>query len=126
MNLTIVKLAPEVKPRCRRTVRDKIAAMSRPFPTRIRVDGADHRSFHLIAWSEPVLPPDAPPGIDPRVLLDAVIGKDGTVIELEPASGDPLLVPLALATVRHWVYRPTTLNGVPVEIKTQIDVTFVR
>jgi outer membrane biosynthesis protein TonB len=78
----------------------------------------------LIAWSNPTLPPDAPPGVDPRVVLDAVIGKDGSILQLEPRSSDPILVQAALETVRHWKYRPTTLNGIPVEVATQVEVHF--
>jgi len=93
------------------------------FPSRIRVV-PDDRSSQLIAYSQPVLPPDAPPGIDPHVVLEAVIAKDGNIIDLEPVSGDPVLLQAALETVRHWKYRPTALNGRPVEIKTKIELHF--
>jgi hypothetical protein len=93
------------------------------FPSRIRVI-PDDRSSQLIAYSLPVLPPDAPPGIDRHVVLEAVIAKDGDVLELEPVSGDPVLLQAAVETVRHWKYRPTTLNGRPVEIKTKIELHF--
>jgi len=39
-------------------------------------------------------------------------------------SGHPLLVQAALDAVRQWRYRPTTLNGEPVEVDTTIDVIF--
>lgn len=29
-----------------------------------------------------------------------------------------------MAAVKHWVYKPTLLNGEPVEVITQIDVNF--
>jgi protein TonB len=38
--------------------------------------------------------------------------------------GDPLLVPAALEAVKGWTYRPTLLNGMPVEVLTQIEVRF--
>jgi hypothetical protein len=98
--------------------------MDRPFPTRIRLDAAEHRMYHLIAYSEPVLPSDAPPGIASNVVFDAVIGKDGTILELTPRSGDPSLVEAAHDTVRHWTYRPTLLNGRAVEVATRIEVRF--
>ena len=56
--------------------------------------------------------------------LSAVIGKDGTIQNLEVISGHPLLVPAALEAVKQWVYQPTLLNGEPVEVVTQIDVNF--
>jgi len=58
------------------------------------------------------------------VHLAAVIGKDGSVINLAVISGHPLLVPAALEAVRQWVYQTTLLNGDPVEVMTQIDVNF--
>ena len=39
-------------------------------------------------------------------------------------SGHPLLVPAATEAVKQWVYKPTLLNGEPVEVVTQIDVNF--
>jgi protein TonB len=56
--------------------------------------------------------------------LNAIIGKDGTIQNLQVASGHPLLVPAALDAVKQWVYKPTLLNGEPVEVITQIDVNF--
>ena len=58
------------------------------------------------------------------VRLNAIIGKDGTIQNLQVASGHPLLVPSALEAVKQWVYKPTLLNGEPVEVITQIDVNF--
>ena len=39
-------------------------------------------------------------------------------------SGHPLLIGAATAAVRQWIYRPTLLNGEPVEVATTITVTF--
>jgi len=58
------------------------------------------------------------------VRMHAVIGTDGSIQTLEAVSGDPLLVQAALDAVRQWRYRPTTLNGEPVEVDTTIDVIF--
>jgi protein TonB len=46
------------------------------------------------------------------------------VQNLQIVSGHPLLVPAAQDAVRQWVYRPTLMNGEPVEVVTQIDVNF--
>jgi TonB family protein len=84
-----------------------------------------HRDSHLIAYSDPIYPPEAQAkGIEGKVILNAVIGKDGAVQELSVSEGDPLLAASALETVRHWTYRPTTVNGVPVEVVTRIEVNF--
>jgi TonB family protein len=58
------------------------------------------------------------------VVLNAVIGKDGTVQSLSLVSGHPLLAPAALEAVKQWVYKPTLLNGQPVDVATQINVNF--
>jgi protein TonB len=39
-------------------------------------------------------------------------------------SGPPLLVQAAMQAVQQWKYRPTLLNGEPVEVITTIDVNF--
>jgi protein TonB len=53
-----------------------------------------------------------------------VIAKDGTIRQLQVISGHPLLANAALEAVRQWVYRPTILNGEPVEVIAPIDVVF--
>jgi protein TonB len=53
-----------------------------------------------------------------------VIAKDGTVANIEVAAGPPLLAQAAIDAVRQWVYRPTLLNGVPVEVATTVEVNF--
>jgi periplasmic protein TonB len=59
------------------------------------------------------------------VRLRAIIGKDGSVSQLEVLSGNPLLAQAAVAAVREWRYRPTRLNEEAVEIETYITVNFI-
>jgi len=59
-----------------------------------------------------------------RVELHAIIATDGSIQALEVVSGDPLFYASALAAVRHWLYRPTILDGQPVEVDTQISVIY--
>jgi protein TonB len=59
-----------------------------------------------------------------EVQLLGVIAQDGTVQKLQVISGHPLLVRAALEAVGQWVYRPTLLNGVPVEVVAPITVRF--
>jgi periplasmic protein TonB len=58
------------------------------------------------------------------VELQARIGTDGTVQELEVVSGNPILARAAVEAVQQWRYRPTQLDGQPVEVETHITVTF--
>lgn len=59
------------------------------------------------------------------VRLEAVIGTDGTIRDLEILSGNPILTRPAVEAVRQWRYRPTLLNGAPVEVETYVTVNFV-
>lgn len=59
-----------------------------------------------------------------RVELRAVIATDGSIQSLQVVSGDALFLQSALAAVRQWRYRPTILNGQPVEIDTFITVVY--
>ena len=58
------------------------------------------------------------------VRVQATIGTDGNVRNLQVLSGPPLLVKAAVDAVSHWRYQPTLLTGVPVEVATEIDVNF--
>jgi protein TonB len=59
------------------------------------------------------------------VLLQATIGKDGSIENLHLLSGHPMLAQAAVEAVRQWQYRPYVLNGEPVEVETQVTVNFV-
>ncbi len=58
------------------------------------------------------------------VELQARIGTDGTVQELEVISGNSILAGAVIEAVRQWRYQPTRLDGQPVEVETHITVTF--
>ena len=62
--------------------------------------------------------------ISGTVRLIGVVARDGTVQQIRVVSGPSLLVEAALDAVRQWVYRPTMLNGKPVEVIAPIDVIF--
>jgi protein TonB len=59
-----------------------------------------------------------------HVELHAIIATDGSIQSLAVISGDPLFYASALDAVRQWRYRPTILNGLPVEVDTTISVTY--
>ena len=73
----------------------------------------------------PVYPEDAKRArIQGKVLLDAVIGKEGEVEQLKVISGPAPLQQSSLDAVRQWTYKPFLLNGEPVEVKTTITVNY--
>lgn len=93
-------------------------------PQRIRV-GGNVQAANLVRKVTPVYPPLAKQArIQGTVRFTAIIGKDGTIQNLQLVTGHPLLVAAAQDAVRQWVYKPTLLNGEPVEVVTQIDVNF--
>lgn len=93
-------------------------------PQRIK-QGGNVTAASIITQTRPVYPPLARQArIQGNVVLHAIIDKDGKVAQLEVVSGHPLLVQSALDAVKQWRYKPTLLNGEPVEVDTTITVTF--
>jgi TonB family protein len=62
--------------------------------------------------------------IEGKVVLAAIIGKDGAVENLAVVSGPKVLQQASLDAVRQWTYKPFLLNGNPVEVKTTVTVTY--
>jgi protein TonB len=87
--------------------------------------GGDIQAARIITRVIPTYPLMAKQSrISGTVRLLGVIAKDGTVQKLQVVSGHPFLARAALDAVRQWVYRPTLLNGEPIEVITPIDVIF--
>ena len=96
----------------------------KPVASRIRQGGSVQAAL-LVNKVQPVYPPLArQTRISGTVRLHALISKQGTVESLEVLSGHPLLVRAAMDAVQQWKYKPTLLNGEPVEVDTTIDVIF--
>ena len=74
---------------------------------------------------EPAYPEEAKQQhIHGPVVLNALVGVDGSVRKVEVISGNPLLVNAAADAVRQWRFRPHNLKGRPVEFETRITVNF--
>jgi TonB family protein len=58
------------------------------------------------------------------VQIEATINKEGFVTHPKVLRGDPVLAHAALDAVNQWRYKPYYLDGMPVEIQTQITVNF--
>jgi protein TonB len=58
------------------------------------------------------------------VKMEAIIATNGSIRNLRVLSGPPLLVDAAREAVRQWRYQPTLLNGIAVDVLTEIDVNF--
>jgi protein TonB len=100
-----------------------LAKISLP-PKPLRV-GGHVQAAKIVFRISPLYPAEAvEKGIDGLVRLEAVITAGGKIREINVLSGDPLLVASAVDAVRQWRYKPTYLNGQPVEVITQIEVNF--
>ena len=60
------------------------------------------------------------------VILEARIAEDGTVRDVRVLRSVPLLDVAAIGAVRQWLFTPTLLNGVPVEVVITATVNFVE
>ena len=58
------------------------------------------------------------------VLLQALIGADGTVGEMRVISGPTILVSAARQAVQQWRFKPYLVNGKPVETYARVTVNF--
>ena len=100
------------------------AAIPAAVPGQIRV-GAQVQAANLINQVRPEYPPLAKQArVQGTVTFGVTIAKDGTIANLNLISGPPLLVQAAQQAVQQWQYKPTLLNGQPVEVVTTIDVNF--
>ena len=90
----------------------------------IRVGGGVKRP-RLIFAPDPVYPPLAKHSkISGAVVIDAVIDTQGNVVEMNPASGNPLLLIAAMQALRHWKYEPTILGGEAYPVRLLVTITF--
>ncbi len=90
----------------------------------IRV-GGNVQAANLIRQIKPAYPPMAKQArIQGTVRFNTTIGADGFVKNLVVDSGHPMLVAAAMEAVKQWIYKPTLLNGNPVEVVTTVDVNF--
>jgi protein TonB len=80
----------------------------------------------LVNRVEPIYPTAAKNmHVSGSVVISALIAADGSIQSLKVVSGSPLLAGAALTAVREWRYKPTLLNGEPVQVETLITVNFV-
>jgi len=95
-----------------------------PNPTRIRV-GGNVAAANLIHSVQPTYPPGAlSQHITGTVLLHVILATDGSVQTIDVVSGPDALRQAAVDAVKGWRYRPTLLNGKPIEVDTTIQVIF--
>jgi TonB family protein len=93
-------------------------------PQRIRI-GGNVQQANLVEKVQPIYPLQAKQNhVQGKVQFTVLIGKDGHVQNVDMLTGEPVLADAAKVAVEKWVYKPTLLNGQPVEVVTQVDVNF--
>jgi TonB family protein len=119
LNETITVTGPGAAPR------PTPADSNRP-PVRLRI-GGNVQSAKVVRQVRPPYPEQAKAaGIEGTVLMEAVIGRDGTLQNLQVLNSlvHPDLMQAATEAVRQWQWEPTYLNGEPVEVITMITINF--
>lgn len=87
--------------------------------------GGNVQQANIVRKVEPEYPALARQArIQGTVRFTAVLATDGSLKQLTLLGGHPLLVQAAKQAVEQWRFRPTLLNGEPVEVITNIDVGF--
>jgi protein TonB len=93
-------------------------------PGAIPVEGPEQQA-RLIQQTPPVYPQAArDAGLSGTVRLFIIVGKNGTVQNIQLLSGHPLIAPAAMEAVRQWRYQPTMVNGQPVEVAAPVNIAF--
>jgi TonB family protein len=102
---------------------DSSAAVTAP-PRRVKV-AADAASA-LVVHKEAIQYPQSArqTEIQGTVVLSILVGEAGDVKEVTVASGDPALAEAARDSVKQWKYRPYLVDGVPVEIESEVRISF--
>lgn len=103
-----------------------IATTSGGPPQRVRV-GGNVKPARALKMIQPTYPPHLKAtGVEGSVLLDAVIGLNGKMLNARVLNSlvHPDFAAAALDAVKQWEYEPTFLNGQPVEVATGITVNF--
>jgi len=93
-------------------------------PYRVRIGGAVQQAM-LDHSVRPAYPAEAMAASQQgTVRLQIILNREGMVTKIDVVSGPSLLQDSAIQAVRQWRYRPTLLNGVPIEVVSTVDVVY--
>ena len=111
------------------TVREKRSKTPRPGARRSAAGprGRQHPSAHQDKGRKPVYPASMrEAGREGSVPLEAIIGRDGTVLSVRVATAQvhPDFAQAAIDAVQQWLFTPTMLNGKPVEVVMTVTMEF--
>jgi TonB family protein len=79
----------------------------------------------LIHRVDPEYPAAARPGrLQGVIVLDVLVGPDGSVVQMRPLNGPEVLSRAAMEALRWWKFQPYRENGQAVEVETTVAVEF--
>ena len=91
-------------------------------PVDLTEEKARKLAIHVV---DAVYPQEAvPQKLHGLVVLQTVIGRDGSVQDVKIVRGYFLLGRAAIAAVKQWRFKPYTFNGQPVSVRTQFTLSF--
>lgn len=64
------------------------------------------------------------PGVEGKVVVQAIIDWEGCVVKVKVLEGHPMLNQAAIDAFSKWVYLPGTLNGIPVDTYFNLTAKF--
>jgi len=90
----------------------------------VRVSDAEARS-HIASRVEPEYPTVARQmRVAGRVVIDVHVDTDGTVTNVEPRSGNPLLTASGVKAIKQWKFTPFSKDGKPVKAIAPLALDF--
>jgi TonB family protein len=128
-------MPPPKQPAIPAKITGAVAILADPYPSLRIPDGGTSKKQrqqaaslqigHLLSRVEPIYPEEAKQqGIQGTVKLHAIIGRQGSVENLESVDGSAVLVAAAMNAVRQWRYTQTLVAGQSVETEEDIAITF--
>jgi TonB family protein len=103
------------------------ATSNRPAAMAAGPSGGDIKPPRLIRAVPPVYPSSVSPAeASNLVVLEATVSAAGTVKDARVVRGESPFDQAALGAVRQWLYTPTLLNGVPMDVSMTVNVTFTQ
>jgi TonB family protein len=115
------------------TALHKQEAQNQPQPTASNPGEPDANGVYRVGGSMPPparddvphFPPEAQAaGVAGAVVTEVVIDASGNVTDAKVVQSIPLLDEEALRAVRNWHFAPTMVNGQPVPVRMNLNVTF--
>ena len=78
----------------------------------------------LLADQPAIVYPDTAKGQQGTVILQVLIGRDGSVQDAKFLQGSLAFARAAIEGVRQWKFKPYMMNGRPASVQTSLTLTF--